>query len=76
MLGKIEGISSLNKEKRASEDEMAGWHHRRNGQELGQTLGGGAGQGRPGMLPSMGHEESDTTGQLNNNTEHQVVEKK
>ena len=24
---------------------MAGWHHRRNGHELGQTLGGGEGQG-------------------------------
>ena len=27
------------KEKRASEDEMAGWHHRCNGHELGQTSG-------------------------------------
>ena len=33
------------KEKRASEDEMSGWHHRCNGQELGQTLGDGEGQG-------------------------------
>ena len=29
------------KEKRASEDEMTGWHHRCNGHDLGQTLGGG-----------------------------------
>ena len=32
MLGKIRG----QKEKWASEDEMAGWHHRCNGQELRQ----------------------------------------
>ena len=32
------------KEKRASEDEVAGWHHRCNGHELGQTLGDGEGQ--------------------------------
>ena len=33
------------KEKRAPEDEMAGWHHQCNGHELGQTLGDGKGQG-------------------------------
>ena len=27
------------------EDEMAGWRHRFNEHELGQTLGGGEGQG-------------------------------
>ena len=32
------------KEKRASEDEMTGWHHWCNGHELGQTLGGREGQ--------------------------------
>ena len=32
------------KEKRASEDEVAGWHRRRNGHELGQTLGDDEGQ--------------------------------
>ena len=31
-------------EKRASEDEMAGWHHWCNGHELVQTSGGGEGQ--------------------------------
>ena len=29
------------KEKRAPEDEMAGWHHWFSGDELGQTLGDG-----------------------------------
>ena len=33
------------KEKRVSEDEMAGWYHRCNEHELGQTLGNGEGQG-------------------------------
>ena len=32
------------KEKRASEDEIAGWHHQCNGHELGQTLGDDEGQ--------------------------------
>ena len=32
------------KESRASEDEMAGWHHQCNGHELGQTLGDDEGQ--------------------------------
>ena len=32
-------------EKRASEDELAGWHHWCNGHELGQTLGDAEGQG-------------------------------
>ena len=31
--------------KRASADELAEWHHRCNGLELGQTLGDGEGQG-------------------------------
>ena len=33
------------KEKRASEDEMAGQHYQRNEHELGQTLGYREGQG-------------------------------
>ena len=33
------------KEKKASEDEMAGWHHCCNGHKLGQTLGDGEEQG-------------------------------
>ena len=36
-----------------TEDEMAGWHHRFNGHELGQTPGDGERQ-RPGVLQSMG----------------------
>jgi len=55
------------KEKRASEDEMAGWHHWSSGHELGQTLGDGEGQGGLACCSPWGRKESDTTGQLNNN---------
>ena len=37
-----------------TEDEMIGWHHRLNGREFDQTLGDSEGQGKPGMLQSMG----------------------
>ena len=40
------------KEKRATEDEMVGWHHQCNGHELGQTPGdGGAQEGRACCSP-------------------------
>ena len=55
------------KEKRASEDEMAGWHHRYDGHELGQTSGGGEGQRGLACCSPWGHKESDTTWWLNNN---------
>ena len=32
-------------QKMVTEDEMAGWHHKFNGHELGQTPGHGEGQG-------------------------------
>ena len=54
------------KEKRATEDEMVGWHHWFNGHELGQTLGDGEGQGSPTCCSLWGQEESDTTWWLNN----------
>ena len=39
LIGKVPdaGKGQGQKEKRASEDEMAGWHHRFNEHELGQT---------------------------------------
>ena len=42
LIGKVpdSGQDWGQKEKRASEDEMAGWHHRCNGYKLGRTLGG------------------------------------
>ena len=54
-------------EKRVSEDEMAGWHHRCSGHELGQTSGNGEGQGGLMCCHPSGCKESDVTGQLNNN---------
>ena len=60
------------KEKRASEDETAGWHHRRNEHELGETPGDGEGQGGLACCSSWGHKvrgvtRLDMTSQLNNN---------
>ena len=54
------------KEKRASEDEMAGWHHWCNEHELGQTLEDGEGQGSLLWCNPWGLKELDTTGWLNN----------
>ena len=54
---------------RASEDKMTGWHHRFNGDELGQTLRNDEGQGDPVCCSPSGRKESDTTGRLNNNKE-------
>ena len=41
MLGKIED----RRKRGLTEDEMLRWHHQFNGHELGQTPGGGEGQG-------------------------------
>ena len=54
-------------EKRASEDELTGWHHGWNGHELGQTSGDGEGQGGLVCCSPWSSKESDMTGQLNNN---------
>ena len=35
-----------------TEDEMIGWHHRLNGHEFEQGVGGWT--GKPGLLQSMG----------------------
>ena len=52
-------------EKRATEDEMAGWHHWLDGYEFEQTLGVGDGQGGLAWCDSWGLKESDTTERLN-----------
>ena len=52
--------------KRVSEDEMAGWYHRGNEHELGQTLRDGEGQRGLVCYSPWGCKESDTTGRLNN----------
>ena len=52
--------------KMVTEDEMAGWHHRFNGHELGQTPGDGEGQGSLVCCSPWGQKELDTTWRLNN----------
>ena len=69
LIGKVldAGKDQAQKEKRASGDDMAGWHRRCNEHELGQTPGNGEGQGGLAGCSSCGRKESDTTGRLNNN---------
>jgi len=54
-------------EKRATEDEMAGWHHWCNGHELGKTPGDGEWQGRLACCSPWGLQELDLTWRLKNN---------
>ena len=42
-------------EKGATEDEMVGWHHRLNGHEIEETLGGSGGQGSLACCSPQGH---------------------
>ena len=49
------------KEKRATEGEMVGWHHQLSGHELGQTLADGEGQGSLACCSPWGRKESDMT---------------
>ena len=53
------------KEETATEDEMVGWHHRLDGHEFEQALGGGEGQGNLACCSPWGCKESDMTEQLN-----------
>ena len=48
-----------------TEDEMVGWHHRLDGNELAQDLGGGDGLGRLACCSPWGHKESYVTEKLN-----------
>ena len=49
------------KEKRATEGEMVGWHHQLSGHELGQTLAGSEGQGVLVLCNPQGRKVSDIT---------------
>ena len=44
---------------------MVGWHHRLKGHEFEQVLGTDDGQGRLACYSPWGHQELDTTEQLN-----------
>ena len=52
-------------EKRTTEDEMVGWHHRLDGQGFGWTPGVGDGQGGLVNCSSWDLKESDKTERLN-----------
>ena len=49
-----------------TEDEMVGWHHRRNGHGFEPTVRDREGQGSLACCSPWGHKKSDTTEQLNN----------
>ena len=69
LIGKVpDAGKDWGQKKRESEDKMAGWHHRCNGHELGQTSGDGEGQGGLACCSPWRCKESDTTGQLNTPT--------
>ena len=61
MLGQIEG----RRRRRATEDELVGWHHRLNGYGVRWTLGVFKGQGGLACCGSWGLRELDMTEQLN-----------
>ena len=69
VIGKVpySGKDWRQKEKSMLEGDMAGWHHRCNEHELGQTPGDGEGQGGLTCCSPWGRKELDTTGRLNNN---------
>ena len=55
-------------EKRVTEDEMVGWHHRLNGHEFEQILGDSVGQGSLACCSPWNRKESNMTwGQNNSN---------
>ena len=62
-----DGKDGRQEEKRATENEMVGWHHRLNGHEVEQAPGVGEGQGSLVCCSPWGCKESNTTERLNNN---------
>ena len=69
LIGKVPDAGKAWGQKRAWENEMAGWHHWCNEHELGQIPEGGEGQGGLACRSPWGHKESDTTWRLNGNKE-------
>ena len=78
LIGKVSdaGKDWGHEEKGETEDKMVGWHHQLNGREFEQTLGDGEGQGSLACCDPCGHKESDTTYQLNNTTNYEIVKEK
>ena len=56
-----------------TEDEIVGWHQRRDRHEFKQTSGDGEGQGSMLCCSPWGCKELDTTEQLNNNKNNKVM---
>ena len=55
------GKDGRQEEKRMTEDEMVGWHHRLNGHEFQQALGDGEGKGSLACCSSWSRKEWDMT---------------
>ena len=63
LIGKVSDAGKdRGQKKRGSEDETAGRYHQCNGHELGQTPGGGEGEGGLACHSPWGLKESDMTG--------------
>ena len=58
----------LKQDKRATEGEIVGWHHRLNGHEFGQTPGNSEGQESLACCSPLSRKELDITECLNNNS--------
>ena len=61
------------KEKRATEVEIVGWHHQLNGHEFDQAPGDGEGEGSLECYSWWGLEELDTTWYLNDSNSYAVL---
>ena len=55
------GKDQRREEKRTTEDEMVGWHHKLNKHEFEKILGDGEGQGSLVCCNLWDHRESDMT---------------
>ena len=53
-----------------TKDELVGWHHQLNGDEIEKTLGDSEGQRSLVCCSPCGYKELDMTQQLNNNHHH------
>ena len=51
----------MQEEKRVTEDEMVGWHHRLNEHDFEQTLVDGGGQGSLATFSPQSHKKPDMT---------------
>ena len=62
LTGKVPNAGKDLGQEKMSEDEMAGWHHKCNGHELGQIPGDGDGQGGLVCCGPWERKGLDTTG--------------